>query len=280
MIGVVILYYPDQSEVVENINTYIHALSHLLVYDNSESYNQDFEKSILKLNDKISYIYFGKNEGIAVRLNQAVRFAKVQGAEYLLTMDQDSSFKNGDFERYLQHIKDNKLDRVAQFGINCQPHITPIKAKPEITISLITSGSVLLIKNMDQIGEFDENLFIDLVDISFSFKVTNQGFSNVLCSDIILNHNIGTYIQGRSLLTFKRSQRIIHNPIRVYYIIRNGLYLLFKTKGLSSIQRKEILRTMLIVKNDLIYNPNLLAVYINIYNAFVDFLINKMQKKN
>jgi rhamnosyltransferase len=257
----------------------LHAVSFLLVYDNSEKYDENLERNLVELSNKIQYTYFGENAGIAVRLNQAIQKAKSMDESFLLTMDQDSSFQLGDIEKYLTLISDNKIKGVAQFGINCQPEFTPQLSVPEKAVSLITSGSILQLQYMDAIGGFDEKLFIDFVDTAFSYSVTNKGFVNLLCSNIVLNHQIGTTIEGRSLLTLKKSPRIIHSPIRVYYIIRNGLYLLYRHKGLSAIQRKDIRRSMKIVKNDFIYHPQLFTVYKFALVAIKDAIFNIMGKR-
>ena len=98
-------------------------------------------------------------------------------------------------------------------------------------------------------------------------------------SNIILNHALGKLIEGRSLANFKKTLRITHSPIRVYYIIRNGLYLLFKAKGLNAIMKKDVLRCIKILKNDLIYNPELVSVYKNLFSGIFAFLSNKKGKK-
>lgn len=278
MIGVVILYNPDEKKVLKNISTYIHSLTLLLVYDNSEKYNPSIEISLINYSNKIKYFSFLENKGIAFRLNQAIEFAKKYGYDFLLTMDQDSSFSDDDIENYFSIIKNNKIANVAQFGINCQPSFTKILSKPEIAISLITSGSVINLKHIDNVGIFDESFFIDFVDTEFSYRVTNKGYINLLCSNIVLNHSIGNLILARSFVNFRKSQRIIHSPIRVYYILRNGLFLLFRNKSLTYIQKKDVIRSMKIIKNDLLYNPNLREVYFYIFRAFRDFVLNKMGK--
>jgi rhamnosyltransferase len=126
---------------------------------------------------------------------------------------------------------------------------------------------------------FDENLFIDFVDTEFSHRVTNKGYVNLQFTNIVLNHSIGTRVEGRSLVTFKKSLRIIHSPIRVYYIIRNGLYLLFRNKELTNIQKKDIKRTMMVVKNDFIYNPQLFKVYKYALLGIWHFLTKRMGKR-
>lgn len=279
MVGVVILYHPDAVVLIENIKTYINPLDTLLVYDNTENFSSELEAAVCAISDKIIYKHFGQNQGIAKRLNQAIEYAVQKGENHLLMMDQDSSFKDGDFFKYIGYIIENKLERVAQFGVNCQPAFTPISNTPEKAISLITSGSVLAIDFIQQIGKFDENLFIDFVDTEFSHRITNRGYVNLQFTNIVLKHSIGTRVEGRSLVSFKKSLRIIHSPIRVYYIIRNGLYLLYSKKECTSIQKKDVKRTLMVVKNDFIYNPQLFKVYKYALLGVWDFLTNKMGKR-
>lgn len=279
MVGVVILYHPNTMALIENIKSYINPLNTLLVYDNTENFSSELETAVCAISDKIIFKHFGQNQGIAKRLNQAIEYTVQKGENHLLMMDQDSSFQDDDFNKYVGYISENKLAKVAQFGVNCQPDFTSMSTNPEKAISLITSGSVLAIDNIQQIGMFDENLFIDFVDTEFSHRITNRGYVNLQFTNIVLKHNIGTRVEGRSLVTFKKSQRIIHNPIRVYYIIRNGLYLLYCQKETNSIQKKDLKRTMMVVKNDFIYNPQLFKVYKYALLGVWDFLTKKMGKR-
>ena len=168
---------------------------------------------------------------------------------------------------------------MAQFGVNCQPDFILPKDEPETALTLITSGSILNLALTKQIGPFNEALFIDFVDAEFSYRVIQNGFINLLFSNIVLNHALGKLVEGKSLVNFKKTLRITHAPIRVYYIIRNGLYLLLKAQGLTGVMKNDVLRCIKIIKNDLIYNPELLAVYKNLFSGIFAFLMNRMGKK-
>ena len=277
--GVVILYHPDIQLLSENIKTYVQGVKQLYVYDNSETKTPGIEEALSKLHPSIQYYYFNANEGIAKRLNRAVEDAAKNNYDYLLTMDQDSSFKEGDFEKYKLQIQSAAYTNVAQFGVNCQPNLTIPKEQPEEALTLITSGSILNVSLIERVGVFNEDLFIDFVDAEFSYRVIQNGHINLMFSNIILNHTLGKLIEGRSLANFKKTLRITHSPIRVYYIIRNGLYLLFKAKGLNAIMKKDVLRCIKILKNDLIYNPELVSVYKNLFSGIFAFLSNKKGKK-
>lgn len=277
--GVVILYHPDIQLLSENIKTYVQGVKQLYIYDNSESKIPGIEEALSKLHPFIQYHYFNANEGIAKRLNRAVEDAAKNNYDYLLTMDQDSSFKEGDFEKYKSQIQSAAYTNVAQFGVNCQPNLTIPKEQPEEALTLITSGSIVNLSLANKVGAFNEDLFIDFVDAEFSYRVKQKGYINLMFSNIILNHALGKLIEGRSLVNFKKTLRITHSPIRVYYIIRNGLYLLFKAKGLNAIMKKDVLRCIKILKNDLIYNPELVSVYKNLFSGIFAFLSNKKGKK-
>ncbi len=277
--GIVIVYYPDTEIFIDHIRSYSSNLEKLFIYDNSENINQEFVNLINKIEGNISYIATGKNEGIAKRLNEASHKARQEGYEFILTMDQDSSFKPGDFEKYLSLIHSSNSTNVAQFGVNHQPDFTPEKEFPEEALALITSGSILNLSLTDKVGVFNEEFFIDFVDTEFSYRIIQNGYINLLFSNIVLNHSLGTLVDGRSLVSLKKSKRIIHSPIRVFYIIRNGLYLMFKANGLSSSMKQEVIRSIKIIKNDLIYNPQLIAVYKNLFLGVYYFLINRMGKK-
>ena len=277
--GVVILYHPDMELLLANIQSYNTGLKQLYVYDNSETKTPGIEEALIKIDPSIQYKFFNTNEGIAKRLNQAIEQASLNRYDFLLTMDQDSSFKAGDFEKYKSLIQSTAYNHVAQFGVNCQPDFTQSKEQPEEALTLITSGSILNLSITKNIGSFKEDFFIDFVDAEFSYRVIQNGYINLMFSNIVLNHALGTLVEGRSLGNFKKSMRIIHAPNRVYYIIRNGLYLYFKVKGLTSPMKKDVIRCIKIIKNDLIYNPQLFSVYKNVFAGIFAFMANRMGKK-
>ena len=277
--GVVILYHPDLELLSANIQSYVSGLKQLYVYDNSESKTLGIEEALTKINPSIQYNYFNTNEGIAKRLNQAMDQAALHQYDYLLMMDQDSSFKAGDFEKYKTFIQSSDYQHVAQFGVNCQPNFTQPKEQPEEALTLITSGSVLNLSLTKNVGPFNEALYIDFVDAEFSYRVIQNGHLNLMFSNIVLNHALGTLVEGWGLGNFKKSMRIIHAPIRVFYIVRNGLYLLFKAKDLTPSMKKDVIRCIKIIKNDLIYNPQLFSVYKNVFAGVFAFITNRMGKK-
>lgn len=279
LMGVVILYHPDTNALIAHLRSYLPVVDHLLLLDNSETPNLALEEALSNESPTIQYRFLGENKGIAARLNLAIESARSMGYRFLLTMDQDTGFQPGQMLAYWQKVQKNQIDKVVQFGANCQPDFTPDQPVPQETNNLITSGTILNLSYIEQIGLFDEQLFIDFVDTEFSFRVLEKGYKNLLFADIVLQHRIGYLKQGRSFKTLKTSARILHAPIRVYYILRNGLHLLFRSPYVKGAQRKLLLSNMKILKNDLIYHHQLASVYSNALRAIYDFVFHKMGKK-
>lgn len=277
--GVVILFNPEIEKTIENINSYASALNKLYIFDNSAFSNPTIVSAIDLNVDQIQYIHTGFNLGISMVLNEASRKAIGEGFDYLLTMDQDSKFQSGAFLNYLKKIAENNLENVAQFGVNSDPKYIPLVDDCIFVDSLITSGTILNLEYINKIGFFDEKLFIDFVDVEYSLRAKYNGFVNILYRGIVMNHAIGYIKMGRSLKNFKKTPRILHAPIRVYYIVRNGFYMMFRLKHLGKVEKQNILLDhMKMLKNDFIYNDKLIDVYKFAFLGFIHFVRNKMYK--
>ena len=235
LVGVAILYNPDDS-FYSNMLTYLHELTTLIIFDNSP---QKLEKKSILENPKIDYYWDGINEGIARRINQAIAICKKQNFEFLLTMDQDSSFDENDLKKYKEFVEDNKNHRVGMYGI--LHHISQqIDRGRTYSINqlLITSGSIIPISTTDLIGKFDENLFIDGVDTEYCLRIFNMNMQTILFNEITLRHQIGSPIKKLTpFLTIE--ERKIHHPRRMYYITRNFFYIRKKYLNTIFFNKKE-----------------------------------------
>ncbi|MEO8821663.1 MAG: glycosyltransferase [Ginsengibacter sp.] len=277
--GIVILYYPDEN-VIENISSYLNSLDTIYIVDNSETPSKLIVDK-LKSFSNVIYLHDAENKGIAIRLNQISNLAINDGFEWLLTMDQDSSFKSGTLNKYFNCIDAFKeQENVSMFGIN---HV--IK-EDESTICnpvkvhhLITSGSILNLRLVNLIGGFDEKLFIDEVDFEYCLRSVARGFDIIQFLNIFLNHNLGQTSQHRSFKTTKLTSRNLHSHIRMYYMTRNFLYVQSKYSKIFPEEiniRKRILLNR--IKNNILYNKERFKVIKNTIKGFGDFRKNRMGK--
>jgi len=248
--------------------------------DNSEKPDPDISRLLQQLRGCV-YIHDGENKGIAARLNQACKLARHDGYPLLLTMDQDSAFANENITSYLNCIRQfNGREQVAMFGIEYeQASATAADCAAEETDHLITSGSIVNLDLFDAIGGFDENLFIDEVDLEYCYKSIMVGYKIVQLKNIQMAHRLGTMVNKRSLKNLRITPRTLHAPVRVYYMTRNYLYLKAKYERFFPINTARSQKALLNrIKNNLLYNNRRWAVLRYLLKAIADFRNKNMGK--
>ena len=263
----VILYNPDEN-FNSNLSTYLDLVDFAILFDNSP---HDSVRKILLDNSKIIYLWEGKNRGISHRLNQSIEICKNEKVDYLLTMDQDSSFNKDEFDKYLRIIEstDNKKE-IGMYGINpWRKSFTNIENE-----ILITSGSILNIQIAEIVGKFDENLFIDDVDYEFCLRLFINKFKTLRIGEIHFNHQFG---EKKRILSprLQYQYRSIYNPTRIYYITRNYFYVnkLYKGKIKLKENRQRVLKNR--IKDSLMYSNTFRTIQYFI-KGYLDFKFNRM----
>lgn len=220
--GVVVLYHPEIDELNQNISTYIDFVDVLFLVANSK-----FDEDLLFKSKKIEIIANDSNLGIAKALNQGSVMALNRGCEWLLTMDQDSSFENNTF--FKAFAQADKTD-VAIFSPN-HSNIRRDEAgdnyeQSDSDLLVMTSGNIISLSAWKKIGGFEEKLFIDEVDHDYCLRAIQHGFRIIKYPNVYLNHKLGDLKEVKFLFAkFYISQ---HSPIRTYYIYRNNLYVFKK----------------------------------------------------
>lgn len=277
--GCVILYNP-KIEDLENVKTYVSKVSRLYVYDNSEKKsNENFFVDF----ENVKYFWEADNKGLSIRLNQACKQAIKDGYEYLLTMDQDSYFEEKNINQYFESIFNFKnKENVAVYGLEYNENdIKNVVPYFEEKDHLITSASVINLKLYDKIGGFDENLFIDCVDIDYCYAALINGFRNIKFTTLIFQHSLGEPVAKASnfSLNRKKKDRNIHSNTRIYYMYRNALFLEKKYKNELPIYISELKkRTKKAIKNNFKYTVYFFNLIQLCFKAKSDFRNNRMGK--
>ncbi|MGN7783272.1 hypothetical protein ACTJIJ_02045 [Niabella sp. 22666] len=274
--GVVILYNPPD-EVNQHLKTYIDRVEKLFVVDNSEpAAKRNYEE----FGDKVVLIADGVNRGISERLNDAAERAIREGGHWLLTMDQDSFFSEGSLDAYMRCLDGfTGKENVGMFGIEYEKKSTGNDCEVEETTNLITSGSMVNLSLFHEIGAFDEQLFIDEVDAEYCLKSKQKGYKTIRFKNVLLNHSLGVVSQHRSLKNFKSTPRTLHSPLRVYYMVRNFLYIsnLYKKDQPETFapRKKAIINR---IKNNFLYGTNKVLLVKYLWLAYRHFQMGKMGK--
>jgi len=275
--GVVILYHPEIEEVITNIKSYIDYVSKLFVFTNSNCSIETAER-LKNCGPKIILIQNEKNEGIAKPLNKALELLTKKSG-WLLTMDQDSYFETSQASAYFGAF--NRLFYQSEdVAVVCPRHSpdkrSMIDDKYKEVEKAITSGSLVNIKMANELNGFNEKLFIDSVDFEFCYRCIVRGYKIIQFQNIYLDHSIGIQKQAGYFSVLKKTSRSIHSPLRVYFMVRNFLYVSAQYKNYlpNSIkqQKKELL---VILKNNIFFSGQFFKVLFAIAKGYLHFKLNK-----
>lgn len=226
----VVLYNPEDI-VFENILTYGKLVDKLIVVDNSlkknnlliDKLNKFFESTMV-------YIDNNDNLGIATALNKACDKAIELQFKWILTMDQDSAFIN--FEHYkkcLESIKE--FPKVALLAANTDKEGFSTFDKDNLDcsykddkFSVITSANIVNLDYFEEIGRFEDKLFIDMVDYDYCLRINMKKFKILYFPNVFVEHKLGEVHLRTNIFTRKKKYKTEHNSQRAYYIARNYLY--------------------------------------------------------
>ena len=219
--GMVTLYNPTDEDI-KNISTYINDVDVLYVIDNTEGKDN---KDRLPKNKKIKYIFNNENIGVASALNMAANLAIKDGYEYLLTNDQDTTFKKDVVKNLKKDIEKNDMSKI---GIvtpwhNTKLYIKKLTEKYDYPEYVMTSGNILNLKIFKKVGGFKDWFFIDGIDIEYCLNIRKHGYIILRDNSLEIDHNLGN-IRHKKL--FNKDWVIgNYNHIRRYYIMRNNHYI-------------------------------------------------------
>jgi rhamnosyltransferase len=196
----------------------------------------------------LQLLLLGENKGVATAINQGVAWAIERRCSHVLLLDQDS-LPAPDMVAQLVRAESPLRGRGVRIAVLGPQAHDPrfLKPLPFIRMKkwalgrytcqddseirevdyLITSGSLVPISALAQIGGMREDLFIDYVDIEWGLRAGAQGFKCFgVCAAKML-HSLG----DRPVTAFSRWRVIpMRSPLRHYYHFRNALALYRETR--------------------------------------------------
>lgn len=184
-------------------------------------------RCLKNLDDRVDYIPLYKNMGIAFALNIGCsRAIKKYGADWILTLDQDSVVPIDMLQKYAEYLA--KCDK-SNIGLLCPvlkmyegEHKVPSLTVTEVAIAA-TSGSLINVDAYRVIGGFRNELFIDEVDSEFCYHLRTNGFNIYRLDNIIMQHHLGNTREYK-FFGIHLFYVLHHSCIRHYYMQRNSLY--------------------------------------------------------
>lgn len=224
--AVVVLYRPT-AENIANILQYAPLFHRFFVMDNSEPADETAWQPLLRM-PNVRAVRMGGNRGIAAALRRGLALAAEDGADYCLTMDQDSIFpteRMPEIEAYLTRADAREYGIIALNvnGSGEERGLVPVKV-------WITSGNFIHMGNYAGIDGFREELFIDSVDFDLDHQFHAIGKKIAYIGEISLRHRIGAPVQ-RTLFGLRTVTVTNHSPVRCYYRFRNNYVLYHEDKA-------------------------------------------------
>ncbi len=257
----VVLYNPTLDRFIQNMEIVIDKVDGIIIYDNGSDLSvKKYIKSIITKN--VIFLGDGNNKGIAFALNEIMKTAKDKGADWVITLDQDSIISEDFISHLRKRIEFNKHIKLAIIcpAIVDKRRIFPankvvIDNKNDHEVNMcITSGSCTNIAAWEDVNGFDDYLFIDLVDNDFCKRLKARNWVILKMGGVTLDQEFGNikpkservvnfYRKICSLIPNKKLAILISklaytkqvSPVRVYYTNRNIIYLNNKLKEIGGI---------------------------------------------
>ena len=207
----------------------------------------DNSKSALNITPDSLYIPLRENKGIATAQNIGIRNAKEKGYKYIVFSDQDSVIQY-DFLLSLlnEYHKIKEIDKtLGVLGPMIVDEKSDLVYKNHLEMSsrfgkvshIISSGSIVETSIFETVGYFEDDLFIDLVDYEWCWRLRQYNRNVYMTRNVSLNHSIGNNYFKWLGIYFN-----ISSPIRYYYQYRNSIWMLGRPYVPRSWKWKTIIR--------------------------------------
>jgi rhamnosyltransferase len=243
--AVIVSYHPDIVIFIKLLELFALQVDKIYVIDNGSTLENTvfppFSQNELN-GDKIIIFQAGGNLGIAKALNIGIEMALSDGMDFIIFSDQDSqpaeNMANSLLSAYFE--LETKWGRVGAIGplvtdlhtTNTLPfqadipgkifygHRIPTDDVPHVeALTLITSGTLVPVSVLREVGGMREDFFIDQVDIEWCHRARAKGYRLFGTNWAKLYQRMG---EERLLVWYLRWRfESAYKPLRIYYRLRN-----------------------------------------------------------
>lgn len=246
LISVIVTYNPNLQNLSKLTEMLSASCTDVVIVDNfSKNIN---ELSALLINAEV--VSLRENYGIARAQNTGIKKALELGAKKIFFFDQDSEID----EHFIKNLVSdyNKLEGMGgkiaaigpQFidkefgfyapglivknnGLINKIDISEIAEPVQVGI-IISSGSLIPVSVLQDVGFMNEDFFIDYVDTEWCFRALQKGYKIYVSNKAVMYHSV-----GESTITLLGKTCPVHSAYRRYYRVRN----LFLMKNMPHISK-------------------------------------------
>lgn len=243
--AVTVLFHPDLATLEDQIRALSPQVAGIFLVDNAPAV-AGLDALIKRYPAIKMRIPMPGNCGLGAAQNQGIQAAITAGATKILLMDQDSLPATDMVQQLAQAIESAQKTgrKVAAAGANYTD--TRLKnAPPFIQVYggrlhrkerervapftdvdyVVSSGCLIDVAALKQIGMMDEGLFIDFVDTEWGLRAQNFGFGIIGAWDAQLTHSL-----GNTPIVLAGKPYPNNAPYRQFSMYRNAMVLLFRRR--------------------------------------------------
>ena len=232
--GVMSCFRPED-DVLRAAMTALAQLDALVVVDDGSGAASDRVLNALAEHG-VTVLRQPENAGIGAALNRGVAHALDAGAEFVVTLDQDSSLPDDAVHR----LHEAYLHAAATLPVGAvvPEYFAGVRqARGEIapgvwaSANVIQSGMLIPRAVWERQGGFREDFFIDLVDTEYEFRLTRARLPIVAAPGVRMGHRLGTALERRlfgrrfGIRGLLPDEVTVSTPFRYYYRRRNRIVL-------------------------------------------------------
>lgn len=232
-----VLFQPDIERFKKSLHIVLDQVDEVIVFDNDGNQRDLFS------DDFVVYLTEGQNKGIAYALNRIMERAKEDKCDWVITLDQDTYLPKDMITYLKKYVNENNVAIICPQVIDKRRKYLQVKKGKDDFIDVdfcITSASCTNLNIWEELGGFDEWLFIDFVDNDFCKRIKLEGYRIIQLQNLVIDQEFGkiTPKSPKWVDFYLWLSRITHNkniaklsyhkevsPLRVYYVHRNLLYL-------------------------------------------------------
>lgn len=240
--AVVVSYHPDPTALAALVEALSTQAGAVVLVDNASDGDWQASLAAVLVTRGGALLQQTSNIGLAAAQNAGIAWARSNGYAHVLLLDQDSEPGAGMVIALLKALHElSSTTSVAAVGPRFHdlredrdaPFIRvrfPFNRKLWCDASaqtipcdfLISSGTLVPMSVLDQVGVMDADLFIDNVDMEWGFRAIAHGFSLHGVCAATMHHRLG---DARRDLPLGLGQVVVHGPARLYYMMRNRVRL-------------------------------------------------------
>jgi len=271
--AIIITYNPNFQEFYEYYKQNIKEVDYTIVVDNSE--NSVVRQQIKELSTEIAteVIQLDSNRGIAYAQNRGVDRAKeLDKFTFVLFLDQDSLLQKDMISTYNEYYEKLKNQHeIAVLGVSNTQEFN----NDYISVNqIISSGTFTSLAVFQDIGYFDEDLFIDFVEYDWCWRAKAKGYEIFSIRECKLL----THMHGDGKINILGISMVKPSSIRLYYQYRNLLTLLKRSYVPLKWKISMALKMLVKIPIYIFLLKDKQTAFKHIFRGFKDFFLKKQGK--